>query len=167
MTAFFTSDLHFGHNNIIKYCARPFKNADEMNDALIRNWNEKVTNEDDVYVIGDFSMHQKAATISDILLRLNGIKHLIKGNHDDKREIKKTVGWASVNTLLDLKIDGEKLRLFHYPIVDWRGPRMLFHGHIHGQHPWTGKFSRDVGVDANMFRPQTLIELIEIKEKTQ
>jgi calcineurin-like phosphoesterase family protein len=165
MRTFFTSDLHFGHENIIKYCERPFANAEEMGRAMIRLWNETVTDDDVIYVLGDFAMHQKAPFISDVLAQLKGTKHLIKGNHDDRRVMKKVEAWASINDLLDLKVDGQKVRLCHHPLTNWRGERVLLHGHMHSRHPWTGEFSRDVGVDANGFRPHTIEELLSVKEK--
>lgn len=58
---------------------RPWDNTDEMDEALIENWNKVVTPEDEVYVLGDVTMNRKALpTIG----RCNGRKHLIKGNHD-------------------------------------------------------------------------------------
>lgn len=59
---YFTSDLHLGHENVIKLCNRPFDSIEEMDEALIRNWNRKVTNGDTVYVLGDLNLQkQKAA----------------------------------------------------------------------------------------------------------
>jgi calcineurin-like phosphoesterase family protein len=78
---FFTSDHHFGHNNIIKYCNRPFENVDEMNAALIKRWNEKIPPDGDVYHLGDFALCHPEK-LEEILDQLNGRIHLIIGNHD-------------------------------------------------------------------------------------
>ena len=59
---FFTSDLHFGHKNIIRFDNRPFSTVEEMDEALIRNWNAKVSDEDTVYVLGDISWYNDAKT---------------------------------------------------------------------------------------------------------
>lgn len=77
---FFTSDLHFGHANVINYCKRPFKDKFEMNEAMIKVWNETVKDIDTVWILGDFSLNPKLA--SEIALRLNGTKYLVSGNHD-------------------------------------------------------------------------------------
>lgn len=77
----FTSDLHFGHANIIKYCNRPFDSVDEMNEALITYWNETVAPTDHVWVLGDVFMGKKAETMP-LAKRLHGEKFLIPGNHD-------------------------------------------------------------------------------------
>lgn len=53
---FVTSDVHFGHNNIIKYCNRPFQNSDEMDITIINNWNKIVNPDDEVYILGDFAL---------------------------------------------------------------------------------------------------------------
>lgn len=77
---FFTSDHHFGHANIIKYCDRPYDNVNEMNEDLIKRWNGAVGPSDLVYYLGDFSMTLGA--VERITPRLNGRKILIAGNHD-------------------------------------------------------------------------------------
>ena len=80
MTKWFTSDLHWGHANIINYCNRPYKDVYEMNTDLTRIWNETIKEGDTVYVIGDFSLNKKMSSI--ITPLLNGNKILIVGNHD-------------------------------------------------------------------------------------
>lgn len=79
---FITSDTHFGHANIIKYANRPFDSVEEMNEALVENWNSVVKQGDKVYHLGDVTMNSKSL---DIMSRLNGRKVLIKGNHDTQK----------------------------------------------------------------------------------
>ena len=78
---YFTSDLHFYHDNVIKFANRPYKNSEQMNQALIKNWNDKVGANDEIYILGDFTM-KGAELATEILSQLKGKKHLIKGNHD-------------------------------------------------------------------------------------
>ena len=79
---FFTSDLHFGHTNVIKFDNRPFFNTREMDSKLIENWNDKVGKGDTVYILGDMFWHGNNEYVENILKALNGQKILIKGNHD-------------------------------------------------------------------------------------
>ena len=78
---FFTSDTHFFHTNIIKYCSRPFKDVDEMNAELISRWNAVVGKDDIVWHLGDFAFGNKNH-VSEILPKLNGNINLVMGNHD-------------------------------------------------------------------------------------
>lgn len=79
MSAFFISDTHFGDENILRYENRPFADTEEMDRELIRRWNEVVGYDDVVWILGDFGA---AACETKILSQLNGIKYLVKGNHD-------------------------------------------------------------------------------------
>ena len=78
---FLIGDTHFMHRNIIKYCNRPFKDVEDMNEQLIKNWNSVVGKNDTVYVVGDFALCGKQKII-EIGQRLNGRKRLVLGNHD-------------------------------------------------------------------------------------
>lgn len=78
---YYISDLHFGHQNVIAMDGRPFETIEEMDATLIRLWNERVTDEDDVYIVGDFA-YRNGNTASWYLRQLKGRKHLIIGNHD-------------------------------------------------------------------------------------
>ena len=79
-----TSDTHFFHENIIKYCGRPFSCAEEMNEVLVQNWNKVVKPGDKVYHLGDVWMGKAShGERSALMNRLNGKKRLIVGNHDD------------------------------------------------------------------------------------
>lgn len=120
----FSSDIHFCHNKVIEYCARPYANADEMDSAIIEYWNKTVHKDDTIFVIGDFSINPK--NIPKILPRLNGKKILIIGNHDglkpyvnDKKHeknLKFHVGWAEIHDQLGLYLkNGQFVRLHHMP----------------------------------------------------
>lgn len=77
---FFSSDHHFYHNNVIRYCGRPYDTVEEMNEDLIKRWNSVVSPEDTVYYLGDFSLAFRP--VETITKRLNGKKFLVPGNHD-------------------------------------------------------------------------------------
>lgn len=81
MKVFIISDTHFGHSRIIQYCNRPFASVEEMDETMIKNWNETVTNNDVVLHLGDFGLGKKEY-IASIVKRLNGKKILVMGNHD-------------------------------------------------------------------------------------
>ena len=83
---FFIADLHFGHKNIIEYEHRPFKDIETMDEKIVQNWNNIVSKEDRVFVLGDVSFYDKEKTIN-IVSGLNGHKNLILGNHDRGRNI--------------------------------------------------------------------------------
>lgn len=94
MTTFFTSDLHLGHTNIIKYERRPFADVDEMNEGLIDKWNSRVDDTDTVIILGDLIMnpYRKKRDNEEqdrvrqermsLCSRLRGTKRLLMGNHD-------------------------------------------------------------------------------------
>ena len=91
---FFIADTHFGEDNIRRYENRPFESAKEMDVSLIKNWNSVVLSDDEVYILGDFGADKKEA---DILSKLNGIKYLVKGNHDIySNEYYRNAGFAEV-----------------------------------------------------------------------
>lgn len=92
---FFTADLHFGHARIIELCSRPFASTDEMDEALIANWNAVVTDPDDlVWVLGDYTLGNRQRALG-YLEQLNGRKNLVIGNHD-ACDLMSTDGWKKV-----------------------------------------------------------------------
>jgi len=133
---FVIADTHFGHKNIIKYCDRPFKDVEEMDKALIDNWNSCVNDGDIVYVLGDFSFYSKSKT-KEILDKLKGCKVLIKGNHDRGRTNTwwKNVGFIDVYSKpLELWVGETTYILTHEPI-EYKDVKELcghvLHGHLH------------------------------------
>lgn len=79
---YFTSDLHLGHESILRFSKRPFRNTKEMNRTLIANYNALVRNEDTVYILGDLTYKIPVAEANRQISELNGKKYLIRGNHD-------------------------------------------------------------------------------------
>jgi calcineurin-like phosphoesterase family protein len=81
MTIFFTADTHFGDHRTINIHRRPFASVAAMNEAIVASWNEAVGHEDEVCHLGDVA--RRSADVAALLARLNGIKHLVRGNNDD------------------------------------------------------------------------------------
>jgi len=146
----FTSDTHFGHANIVRYCNRPFANVREMDEALISNWNECVKPKDTIYHLGDFAFRGDP---SPIFRRLNGEKFLLLGNHDVRKVVNKLFGW--VKSTYKLRYNNQRIWLSHYAHLRWPNSHHgSFHlyGHSHGQLEGMGR-SMDVGVDVWNYRP--------------
>lgn len=148
---YFTSDLHFFHKNVIEYSNRPFKNVDDMNTQLIKNWNYVVQPNDTVYILGDFSFGTEEQTIG-IIYRLNGNKRWILGNHDRNDKHKSHYDSYTYFHEETFSIDDEKHHIImcHYAMRVWNkshyGSWNLY-GHSHGSLKPIGK-QLDVGVDA-------------------
>ncbi|MBR1393792.1 MAG: hydrolase [Ruminococcus sp.] len=168
---YYTADLHLSHEAIIKYCGRPFETVEEMNEAIVSRWNEVVRRTDDVYILGDVIFRVKEDTPL-YLDRMNGVKHLIVGNHDVKNLKKQRFAemFATVDHYLVIRDQKRKVVLFHYPIVEWDGffdGAYHIYGHIHNNDNQANRIMKNIpnafnaGLDLNDFTPQTLSQLIE------
>lgn len=162
MTVYFTSDTHFGHAKIIEYCRRPFASVDEMDEAMIRSWNEVVGEGDDVWHLGDFAAYRDGR-LDGIFWRLNGRKRLVIGNHDEENPNVLALPWAEPPVPMRLiSLEGKKrIFLCHYPLRAWpklsRGAIHL-HGHVHGRLPGS-RISADAGVDCWSYQPVGLADI--------
>ncbi len=171
---FFTADHHFGHENIIKFCNRPFKDAKEMNEVLIQRWNEKIKPNDMVYHLGDVALTYKE-NLATILDQLNGKIHLIVGNHEGAAlQNKKRFQW--VKEYYELKVKDsdcangvQRIMLFHYAMRTWRGAgrgNWHLYGHSHGNlSDDPNALAFDVGVDCHDFYPLSYEEVKEIMSR--
>ena len=115
MPIFFTADTHFGHRNILEYENRPYSCIEEMDEALICNWNRAIGPRDTVYHLGDVSAHKIDKT-REILGRLNGKIYLIQGNHDKlmhKEGLRERFEWIKDYFLLSVS-GYPKIALMHY-----------------------------------------------------
>jgi calcineurin-like phosphoesterase family protein len=130
MQTFFFSDPHFGHYNIIEYAARPFQTSAEMDAAIIANWNQVVTPDDHVFLLGDVAIQNPEKT-HEILHRLHGTITLVLGNHDNRNEMEKT-GRFDLVSPYPILYDNFFL-LSHEPVfVNEQCPFCNVHGHTHG-----------------------------------
>ena len=166
-----TSDTHFNHANIIKYCNRPFSSVEEMNETIIANWNKVVSQGDTVYHLGDFALGDKSL-IPDILERLNGHINLIIGNHDNLNIMADLLYYNCVlNVFWEevIKVGKKTIILNHFPFGSLPDPTTNYpiiqlHGHVHStpDKPWNYFDNQyDVGVDNNNFTPINLAELLD------
>lgn len=171
MSVYFTSDEHFGHANIIKFCNRPFTGVDDMQEKLIENHNNVVKAGDRVYHLGDmFWRTTSDAQAISILSRLNGQHYYILGNHEEviNRNSSLRNAFIWVKDTFNLKISGlPNIWLSHYAHRVWNGShRWAYHlyGHTHAALPEDGSLSIDVGVDARNFYPISIDEVVTIME---
>ncbi len=161
MTVFFTSDLHLGHENIIRMANRPFRDATDMNEQLIRNINKRVGADDELWILGDVSYRIDLKDVEALLRRIDCRNlHLVRGNHD--KDWTETGLFQEICDYKELKLDGRRVCLMHYPIASWNGMHhgsVHLHGHSHNPPSYNlnnvmdGRLVWDVGVDANGFTP--------------
>lgn len=168
---YYIGDMHLGHKNVIKFDGRPYSDVDEMDKALIDNWNRVVTDEDHVYIIGDFT-YKNCKSSEEYVKQLKGHKHLIIGNHDyvTIKDENACRCFESMDKIAYIR-DGDKaVMLCHFPIAEWNGKkRGTYHiySHIHNRKDDTYEFMRlqpnalNAGCMINGYRPVTLEQLIE------
>jgi calcineurin-like phosphoesterase family protein len=158
MNYYFSSDHHFGHKNIIKYCNRPFSSLEEMDIKLIKNWNNTVSEEDTVYYLGDFQFNNQR----DYKEELKGNIVFIRGNHDKNTKIK-----SLVESMI-IKLRQYTVMCSHVPIWDNKdisdNVNFFLNAHVHEE--WkhfkiNDRYTINVGVDQWEFRPVSIKKLIK------
>lgn len=191
MTVWFTSDLHLYHENIIRFCNRPYKDIHHMTAELVKNYNSVVDHHDTVYFLGDICFGNREVTLLTLDL-LNGVKVLVPGNHDhchpmQMKNPEKFAYWCTTyskyfdDILFDFpQIEG--FRMSHFPYysgIDYQGrdfsewqalddntPLLCGHVHDEWQYNFTsnGTFMFNVGVDVNNFTPVSFDYIKNLKE---
>ena len=157
MKKWITSDLHFGHANIMKFCPATrvgFTDVSDMREKMIAEWNKDVKPEDEVFILGDFAF-LPAKDAVEILRRLNGAKILIEGNHDRKllNDPAFRAEFKEIHQYLRYNHNGQIVIMCHYPFhFEWdqahRGS-VHFYGHVHGKKTGLEDYrARDVSFDA-------------------
>ena len=153
----FTSDTHFNHANIIKYCNRPFASVEEMNEKLIENWNSVVGKDDLTWCLGDFCLGpDQKKHIPELVSKLNGRINLILGNHDHNSV--KFYYDAGFNRVYDRKvIINDFVILTHAPLMFLNDNTPFFQvfGHVHDSelYPTFAKTGCCVCVERHDYKP--------------
>lgn len=178
---FFISDNHFGHDNIIEYCDRPFVGVGVMNNSMIKRWNSVVTNEDDVIMLGDMFFKMRNSDIKEILDELfyKNI-YLVEGNHDHRGTTNARYNRERFEIIADrleirvndpeVSYEFQTIICDHYPLLRWnhmhRGS-WHFYGHVHDtlDHPSLNAIDLSVDCDYMDFRPASYDKLKKIITK--
>lgn len=185
---FITSDLHFFHGNIIKYCPESrgsFSSVDDMHEAIINNINSMVTDDDTLIIAGDIGF-ASAGKICDLLKQVNGMKKLVWGNHDKK--FRQTTEYQCQKKIMGVEWDGDvldfkhkfeektyQILVCHFPFLTWDGQHhgsINLHGHCHSsfekrntQGPNVRQI--DVGCDGNSMMPHDLDDVCSEMSRRQ
>lgn len=173
MSTFFSSDLHFNHINLFENYGRSkfFSSVEDMNETIIANHNSVVSEDDTVYFLGDMVMGRRAESLP-LIAEMNGVKHLVMGNHDychpgnkqkiiDKWTPEYSKYFESMETERFMDIAGHKVLLSHFPKsldhtddVRYSEHRptydgIILHGHLHCEEIFTEPNHIHVGIDAS------------------
>jgi len=188
VTVHFTSDNHFLHARINDLAGRPFASVEEATEEMVYRWNERVSANDTVYVLGDVCMGPLAESLA-IIPRLNGLKFLVPGNHDRvsslyKGSAQKKGEWNVAYREAGFRVLPEQTHtmlgdvpvlLCHFPYTgdshdedryELARPidegAWLLHGHTHAKERVSGVRQLHVGVDAWDFAPVSEEELLAL-----
>lgn len=170
----YISDLHFGHENIIKFDNRPFRDVDTMDRSMIKLWNKRVSKDDDVFIVGDFCFRSTKEP-EWYLQQLKGHKHLVIGNHDSVllNSNKAMSYFESVDKMMHVSDMGNQICLCHFPIAEWNKYKTgsyLIYGHIHANKDDTYEFMKtrkralNAAACINNYAPVSFKELIRNNE---
>lgn len=162
------SDTHFHHDNIIKYCDRPFSSSEHMDEILVQNWNSVVKPGDKVYHLGDVFMGDKEK-FKRLWPRLTGQKRLVVGNHDDIKFLSNGGFFAKVELWRIFK--DHNLLLTHVPlhIDSFRGMNekgINVHGHTHEKGSPKGPYV-SVCVELTNYTPVHIEDITRLHLKQQ
>lgn len=161
---FFIADTHFGDNSILKYENRPFNNIQDMDNAIISNWNNTVSDNDTVFLLGDFSSYKNEKTNAQICHMLKGNKFLVMGNHDTETE--KYYYECGFNGVYRFPIIYDDFWILsHEPLyINSSMPYANIFGHVHNNPIYTDFSNQSFCVSAERIN-YIPIEFDEIKSK--
>jgi calcineurin-like phosphoesterase family protein len=173
MTMYLTSDWHLFHFNVIEYCNRPYKDVNQMHKDMQFEHNQVISDKDDVWNLGDITMlsSEYVGKVKKEILKFNGTKHLVIGNHDEWRPSSyEKAGFWTIHTAFWFQYKGFTFYLVHdpakYTIIENDPKAIMLCGHVHNlfKHLLPEKRVINVGVDV-WKRPVSFKEIIELLEK--
>lgn len=177
METFFIADTHFNHDREFIYRVRGFNNIQEMNTAIINNWNNAISCNDQVYFLGDFFLGTDEEFILDTISGLNGEIHLILGNHDTNKKIELYRTIPKIKEIVyatKIVHNKREIMLSHYPMMtaslesDPKQATFGIHGHVHTVNKfYEGRpYMYNVSCDAQKCRPINIEDaLAEMNEE--
>jgi len=142
MKTWFTSDTHFGSERTLQLSKRPFKTVNEMDNVIITNWNNRVSEDDTVYHLGDFGDYE-------VRHKLNGKIILIKGNYEEMDNLNGV--FSEVLNCCSIELNRKQVFLNHYPSKHHSDQFNLF-GHVH-KLCMIKQYGLNVGTDCHNFCP--------------
>ena len=135
---YYISDLHLFHDAAIRFDNRPFDNISAMHEYIRTHWNNRITNGDTVYILGDVSLRGQKDNLIAFVSTLKGKKVLVKGNHDDVSDYRYQQLFSEICDYKEVhdSFDGKNydLVLSHYPIFSWKNMGrgwIHLYGHTH------------------------------------
>ncbi len=165
---FFIADTHFGHKEIIGFENRPFENVEEMNEILIQNWNKTVSENDEIFILGDFAFGEKEE-IQKYISALNGYKILILGNHDRVYPLSWWKETGIEEVIQYPVIYREWFILSHEPLyINKNMPYANIFGHVHGNPLYTDVSEQSFCVSAERinYTPLDFEEMLKRMKNT-
>ncbi|MBQ7504699.1 MAG: metallophosphoesterase family protein [Ruminococcus sp.] len=169
---YYIADMHFGHKNVIGFDGRPFADVELMDEVIINNWNERVTNEDTVYVLGDAFFKGEERSI-EIMKRLNGHKRLIQGNHD-RVHGRLRFQWEAINEYEEITDGDHFVVMSHYPMMFYKSQHykaVMLYGHVHNTREWIliEKWQQELlkmGIPAKIINVGCMMEYMRFTPRT-
>lgn len=169
---YYIGDTHFGDKRVMELAGRPYSSTMEMDNDIIRKWNDRVCDNDTVYVLGDFAIDDVSAQVIE---KLRGRKILLLGNHDEVLSLETLHKFDCVKTIDTIDDCKRSVCLCHYPLLSYNrsvyGGYHVF-GHIHNNHNDKAYSlqaqlpnSFNCSADVVGFKPRTLNELIAFKKE--
>ena len=168
---YFTSDLHIGHDKEFIWKPRGFSSIEEHDTEILKRWNNIVTPEDTVYILGDLCLGGNEEEWNRIFLNLNGTKQVIAGNHDTENKIDKYIFkydmiYSGLSTIYKYN-KKKRFYLSHYPtIVSNYEDKAFFwnlSGHTHSRNIFQyGEWCiYNVALDAHNCTPVSIEQIIK------
>ena len=169
---YYIADNHFGHKNVIRFDNRPFADTVLMDEVLVHNWNERVTEDDTVYILGDCFWKNEENSVK-LIQSLKGHKHLIRGNHD-RVHGRLRFYYESIEHYAEINDNDRLVILCHYPIPFYKNQHygaVMLYGHVHNtrEQDFIEKWKRELWeseIQCNMINVGCMMEYMKYTPRT-